>query len=145
MYAYSSCVLSSCVRLMLTYFIFLLFPFFDFDLDIVCFILSFSCGYYAVSSVSVSAATGLAYNMHLDTYVRWSHLFIFVWGIPFVSVIVCTSYYLMFFIRFPPELIFRSTTAVIGACPVTTDCIVAMSKCENNNHIQNWFLMCIKK
>ena len=47
-----------------------LFPFFDFDLDIVCFILSFSCGYYAVSSVSVSAATRSAYDMYLDTYVR---------------------------------------------------------------------------
>ena len=35
----------------------------DFDLDIVCFILSFSCGYYAVSSVSVSAATRLAYDI----------------------------------------------------------------------------------
>ena len=35
---------------------FLFLPFFDFDLDIVCFILSFSCG-YSVSSFSVSAAT----------------------------------------------------------------------------------------
>ena len=34
----------------------------------VCFILSFSGGYYAVSSVSVSAATRLAYDMYLDTY-----------------------------------------------------------------------------
>ena len=33
---------------------------------------------YAVSSVSVSTATRLAYDMYLDTYyVRWSHLFIF--------------------------------------------------------------------
>ena len=57
--------------LMLTYSCFLLFlPFFDFDSDIVCFILSFSCGCYAVSSVSVSAATRLAYNTYLDTYVR---------------------------------------------------------------------------
>ena len=58
--------------LMLTYFYFFFsfFPFFDFDLDIVCFILSFSCGYYAVSSVSVSAVTRLAYYMYLDTYVR---------------------------------------------------------------------------
>ena len=48
---------------------FLLFlPFFDFD--IVRFLLSFSCGYYPVSSVSVSAATRLAYDMYLDTYVR---------------------------------------------------------------------------
>ena len=38
------------------------------------------------------------------------------------------------FICFPPhEAIFRST-AVIGACPVTTDCIVAISSCENNNN-----------
>ena len=36
------------------------------------FILSFSCGYYAVSSVSVSAATRLAYSYdtYLDAYVR---------------------------------------------------------------------------
>ena len=58
--------------LMLTYFIFLLFlsfDFFDFDSDIVCFILS-SCGYYAVSSVSVSATTRLAYDMYVFWYVR---------------------------------------------------------------------------
>ena len=57
---------------------FLLFlPFFDFDLDIVGSFLS--CGYhsYAVLAVSVSGATCLAYDMHLDTYVRWSHLLIF--------------------------------------------------------------------
>ena len=29
------------------------------------------------------------------------------------------------FICFPPEVIFRSR--VVGACPVTTDCMVAMS------------------
>ena len=23
----------------------------------------------------------------------------------------------------------------VGACPVTTDCIVAMSSCENNNNV----------
>ena len=34
------------------------------------FILSFPCGYYAVSSVSVSAATRLAYDMYLDTLIR---------------------------------------------------------------------------
>ena len=33
---------------------------FDSDLDVVCLMLSFSCGYYAVSSVSVSAANRLA-------------------------------------------------------------------------------------
>ena len=40
-------------------------------MDIICFILlSFSCGYYAVYSVQVSAATRLAYGMYFDTYVR---------------------------------------------------------------------------
>ena len=56
---------------------FLLFlSLFDFDLDIVCFVLSFSCGYCAVSLVSVSASTRLAYdiNMYLGTYVPWFHL-----------------------------------------------------------------------
>ena len=74
-YAYSPCMLSSCVLdVDLSLFLFLFLPFFYFDLDSVCFILSFSCGYYAVSSVSVSAATRLAYDMYiymyLDTYVR---------------------------------------------------------------------------
>ena len=35
------------------------------------------------------------------------------------------------FYYFPPEVVFHPR--VIGACPVTADCIVAMSKCENNN------------
>ena len=45
-------------------------------LDIVCFILSFSCGYYAVSSVSLSAGTLLTYDIYtyLDTCARLSHL-----------------------------------------------------------------------
>ena len=41
-------------------------------------ILSFSCGYYAVSSVSVSAATRLAHDIYASLYVRRSHLFTFV-------------------------------------------------------------------
>ena len=53
----------------------------------------------------------------------------FGWGIRFVSVIVCIIFGFLFV--FPPEVIFR--TGVIGACPVTTDCIVTMSSCENNN------------
>ena len=84
------------VDFFLSFLIFL--PFFDFDLDIVCFILPFSCGYYAVSSVSVSAATRLAYYMYLGTYVRWSHLFIF-----WLRYTICFSYcvyYLRFFICF---------------------------------------------
>ena len=85
-----ACCFLSCV-LNVDLFYFSSLPFFDFDLDIVCFILSFSCGYYAVSSVSVSAATRLAYDMYLDTYVCWSQPFYFiVWGTRFFfSVIVC--------------------------------------------------------
>ena len=52
-YASSLCVLSSFLRcwcwLLFSFFFFLLFlPFFDFDLDIVCSILSFRCGYLAL-------------------------------------------------------------------------------------------------
>ena len=70
-------------------------------------------------SVSVSAASRLAYDMYLDsTYVRWS----FVWDVRFVSVIAC---YLPLLFVFPPEVILRSR--VNGACPVTTDCIVLVA------------------
>ena len=64
-------------------------------------------------------------SIYLDTYVRWSHLLFFVWGTQLVSVIAVCTYYLLFLLVFPPEVIFRSS--VMGACPVTTDCIVAMS------------------
>ena len=66
------CCFLSCVLVVdFFYFFFSSFPFFDFSiLDIVRFILSFSCGYSAVSSVSVSAATRLEHDMYLDTYVR---------------------------------------------------------------------------
>ena len=60
------CLLSCVVDVVDLFFYFLLFlPFFGFDLDIVCFILSFSCGYYAVSSVSVSAATFSYYMIRI--------------------------------------------------------------------------------
>ena len=48
---------------------------------------------------------------------------------------VCFSYcvyYLLFFSFFPPEVVLRS--GATGACPVTTDCIVAMSQWGNNNN-----------
>ena len=66
------CLLSGVLDVNLFLFFLLFLSFFDYDLDIVCFILSFSCGCYAVSSVAVSAATRLAYDiyMYLDTYVR---------------------------------------------------------------------------
>ena len=65
--AYYTCVLSPCVLAL-----FYLLPFFNIDLDVVCFILSFSCGYDAASSVSVSVATRLAYDTRYisDTCVR---------------------------------------------------------------------------
>ena len=59
-------------------FFFPFLPFFDFDLNIVCFILSFSCGYYAVSSVSVSAATRLACDILL-----------YIFRIVIVVIILC--------------------------------------------------------
>ena len=109
------------------FFVFLLFLpfcdslyFFDFDLDIVCFNLSFSCAYYAVSSVSVSAATRLAYGTWFDTYVRSFQPFYFCrrYMISLSRLLSCVFF-------FPPEVIFRSRV-VIGACPATTDCIVAI-------------------
>ena len=120
-------MLSSCVLdVDLSLFLFLFLPFFYFDLDSVCFILSFSCGYYAVSSVSVSAATRLAYDMYIDTDVR-----------TLISTFFCLVlydlfqllHYLLFLLRsicFSPGVVFRSR--VIGARRATTDCIVvAMS------------------
>ena len=118
------CLLSRVLDVDLFYFFFSSFPFFDFDLDIVCFILSFSCGYYAVSSVSVSAATRLAYDnicILIRTYADLTFFFLseFYDLFQLFCVLSCV------FICFPPKVIFRSR--VIGACPVTTDCIVAMS------------------
>ena len=107
------------------YFFLLFFPFFDFDLDIV-FILSFSCGYDAVSSVSVSAATRLAYDIlsifiltRTCAYLAFLFLSEVYDSFQVLCVLCCV------FICFPPEVIFRSR--VIGASHVTTDCIVTMS------------------
>ena len=60
-----ACCLLSCVVVDLFLFFLLFLPSFDFDLDIVCFMLSFSCGHYAVSSVPLSAASRLAHDMYL--------------------------------------------------------------------------------
>ena len=48
-----------------------------FSISIACFILSFSCRYNAVSSVSVSAATRLAYDTCLDMYYAYADLTFF--------------------------------------------------------------------
>ena len=82
-------ILSRVADVELSLFFLLFLPFFDFDLDIACFILSFSCGYYAVFSVSVSAATRLGYDINIRTLVRTlrSRLFIFV-----LRHTICFSY-----------------------------------------------------
>ena len=60
----------------------LFLPFFDFDLDIVCFITgSFSSGYYAASSVSVSAVRLVSIicyvSRYLPTHADLNFLFLF--------------------------------------------------------------------
>ena len=49
----------------------------------------------------------------------------FIFGLSYRIRFSYCVYYLLFFICFPPEVIFRSR--VTGACPVATDCIAAMS------------------
>ena len=80
----------------------------------------------------MSAATRLAYDMirilirtwYIHTYADLT--FVFVSEVyDFVSVIVLRLCLIFSFICFPPEAFFRSR--VIGACPVTTDCIATMS------------------
>ena len=106
------------------FFLFLSFFAFAFDLDVVCFILSFSCGYYAVSSLSVFAATRLACDMYpIRTYADLTVLLLSEVYVLFQ--LLCVLYSVFCFICFPPEIIFHSR--VIGACPVTTDSVVAMS------------------
>ena len=64
-----ACYLLSCVLAADLLYFLLFLPFIRFRFG-HCFILSFSGGYYAVPSVSVSTATRLAYDMNLDMYVR---------------------------------------------------------------------------
>ena len=74
-----ACCLLSCVLDVDLLFLLLFLPFFDLDLDIVCFILSFSRGCYAVSSVFVSVATRLAYRMRcilIRTHADLTYLFL---------------------------------------------------------------------
>ena len=93
------------------------------DLDIVCFMLYFSCAHYAVSSVLVFAATRLAYDMYFDAYVRWSHL-LFLSEVYDLYQLWCALSSV--FICFCSWGNLRSR--VIGACPVTTDCIVVLAE-----------------
>ena len=89
---------------------------------------------------------------YVRTHVHCSRLFYFVWGVRFVSIIVCIilccsltrvnrSYLLALgtgvscVVCFPPEVIFHSRG--FGAYSVTTDCIVTKSKCENSNNNNN--------
>ena len=126
--------LACCLALlMLTYLIYFVFSSFPFSISIwTVFVFHpvFSCGYsYAVSSVSVSAATRLAYDIYNISYIcilirRYADLtFVFSSEVYDLFQLLCALFSV--FIRFPPEVIFRSR--VIGACPATTGCIVAMS------------------
>ena len=97
----------------------LLFPpffrFFDFDLDVVCFILSFSCGYYPASSFSLSVWTRLAYDMYLVlTYAELASFFL-------RSYTICFSYcvYYLLFLYFPCEVIFHSRVVHINLFTLT--------------------------
>ena len=134
-YAYSACVLFSSfflALLMLTYlrFFFSSFlPFFDFDLDSVCFhpvfflwVLCCLLGFgFGCDSFSILVMI----SIYLGTYVRWSNLFTFVWGLRFVSAVVCVIFCFYLFSswgNFPLQRYWS-----LSWCPVTTDCIVAMS------------------
>ena len=121
---------------------FLLFlPFFLFRFgQRLFFFLSFSCGCYAVSSVSVSAASRLAFSN--DIYLYQVYICILIRTYARLTFFFLSEVYRLlqllcvlssFFICFPPEVILCSR--VIGACPVTTDCIVTMSLCENTSMI----------
>ena len=91
------------------------YRFFDVELFFF-FILSFSCGYYAVLSVSVATCT--AYRMYLIRTCA-DLTFIFVWGVRCGSDIMCI---ILCYIFIFSEVFFHSR--VIGACPATTDCIL---------------------
>ena len=104
------CLLSSFLRCWCWLIFIFFFSSFPFSISIwtsFVFILSCSCGYYAVSSVSVSAATRLAYDIPGTSYVAWyvytyadlTFLFLseVLRSIRFVSVIV---YYLPFLLVF---------------------------------------------
>ncbi|CAN0514622.1 unnamed protein product, partial [Laminaria digitata] len=95
---------------------------FDFEFDSifrrrVVFILSFSCGYYAVCSVSV--ATRTADRMYLIRTCA-DLTFYFCVMLRCASVITCTNYYVLFF--FSPR--YSSTPELLEpVLPATTDCI----------------------
>ena len=98
-----------------------LFFFFSFPFSIsiwtsFVFILSFSCGYYAVSSLSVSAATRLAYytwyipGMYVSWYVTYADLtFSFLSEVYALLQLLCVPVSSFVLICFPPEVIFRSS------------------------------------
>ena len=61
----------------------------------------------------------ILYRVYLDTYADLT--FLFFSEVYDLFQLLCTKYYIIFCLL----LVFRSRA--IGACPVTTDCIVAMS------------------
>ena len=128
-YAYSPCVLSSVFSLtfsvMLIYYYFSSLPSifrfrFGHRLFHPVFVLwvlrclrgfGFCCDWFSMRRIIC---------MYRDPYVRWSHLFVSVWGVRFVSVAdVCIIFRFCFS---PQKVIFRSKA--IWACPVTKDSII---------------------
>ena len=83
-------------------------PLFGFGLDVVYLILSFSCGYYAVSSVSVWRLVQRMILYLSHTYVRWSHfLFYFcLWYFTYDLLWLLCEIILIIFCLFSPEVIF---------------------------------------
>ena len=89
--------------------------------------LSCSCGYYAVFSISV--ATYLYSVPHVpDTYVRGPH-FLFS-----SEVCVCFSYHVYYYLLFFPRDTLPLQSYWSLSCDHGLNCVVAMSECDNNNN-----------
>ena len=129
------CVFPLCAAFFLAFlllfvlFFFPSFPFFDFDLDVVCFIRLFLAG--IVFSPRFRFLLRVVYIAH-DTYLIHTCIRTLISPFYFVRYTICFSYFvysifflLFFFVSSLPEVTLHSR--VIVACPVTTDCIVAMS------------------
>ena len=130
------------------YFSLLFLPFFGFDLDMVCFILSFSCGYYAVSSVFGFCCCDLFSILYIlyiyvvciliRTYADLTFLFLWYTMSPFYFCLrytICFSYwvyYLLFLFVFLLRGNFTIQSYWSLSCDDELHYIVAMSQRENN-------------
>ena len=129
LYIYISSVADVDLSLFILFYFRPFLPFFDFDLDIVCFhpvfFLWVLCCLLGFGFCCDSFSMLVMISIYLGTYVRWSNLFTFVWGLRFVSAVVCVIFCFYLFSswgNFPLQRYWS-----LSWCPVTTDCIVAMS------------------